>query len=90
MDLQFNHLYDEVLMKDFINKLRTKILKEIEEVDIESTIIEESRFFNNVMAKMCYKEETRSLEELVNFYSGLVKLYYDFENLKKDYCKECK
>ena len=45
MDLQFNDLYDEVLMKDTINKLRTKILKEIEEVDFESTIIEESRFF---------------------------------------------
>ena len=45
MDLQFNDLYDKVLMKDTINKLRTKILKEIEEVDFESTIIEESRFF---------------------------------------------
>ena len=42
------------------------------------------------MAKICCKEETRSLEELVNFYSRLVKLYYDLENVKKDYCKECK
>ena len=57
MDLQFNHLYDEVLMKDFINKLRTKILKEIEEVDIESTIIKESRFLIMLWLKFVIKKK---------------------------------